>query len=226
MTDEATSPAPQSTLPVPRRSWIKTIAFGVILLLSGMVIGSGLTVIGIRRWANEMRDRPDMFSERILARMQNDLKLTNQQKTEIEKIFKDAREELDEVRQRHRAQGQAYFKEIHDKVAQVLTSTQQKNWDDWWRRARERAFKDRPGGPSRSGKEPGGSDRDHRPKADADRGAPRDPSDRTIPPAFQREVAPGPPPNGIPELHFAPDPSASGPETQPEVRRVPSPQSP
>lgn len=166
MTDEATSPAATSTLPVPRRSWIKTVALGIVLLTSGMVIGSGVTVMGIRRWANEMRDRPDMFSDRILARMQNDLKLTKDQKGEIEKIFKQAREELDEVRQRHRAQGQAYFKEIHDKVAQVLTPSQQQDWDDWWRRARERAMKGRPGGPPKADQAPSGPERERRMKID------------------------------------------------------------
>ena len=152
--------ATQAPLPAPRRSWLKTAALGIVVLLSGMIIGSGLTVIGIRRWADEMRQRPDMFSNLILSRMERDLKLTKDQKSELGKIFKDTREELEEVRDQHRAQAQAFFRDFHDQVIRVLTPGQQKEWEKMWKRARERAFKERPGGPPRAG----GPERDRGPR--------------------------------------------------------------
>jgi hypothetical protein len=197
---------------MPRRSWLKTVLLGTVVLVSGMVIGSGLTIIGIRQWAQEMRQRPDMFSNRILARMEQDLKLTKDQKTELGKIFKDTRAELDEMRKQHRVQAQAFFRDFHDQVARVLTPDQQKEWEAWWKKARERAFKDRPGGPPR----PGGSDRDKGTREFR-------PLDELKQVPADREVPRDAPPQGIPERHFAPDPSAPSPENQPEPNRVSPP---
>jgi hypothetical protein len=127
---------------------------------------------------------------------------------------------LDEVRQRHRAQGQAFFKEVHDKVAQVLTPSQQKDWDEWWKRARERAMRK---GPPRPGMKAGGQERERRVRPEAGmRDVPLGPGDTQAPAADVTAA----PPNGIPEHHFADDPAAVGPEKQQEIRRVPAPQTP
>jgi len=207
MSDTLPSQPGPATLPAPRRSWIKTTLLGAVVLISGMIIGSGLTVIGIRRWADEMRQRPDMFSNRILARMEQDLKLTKEQKSELGKIFKATREELNEMRSQHRVQAQAFFRDFHDEVAHVLTPDQQKEWDTWWKRARERAFKERGVPPPR----PGGPGRERVPR-------PEGASDfRPL------DDLRGAPPQGIPERHFAPDPAAPGDESEPEPKRVPPP---
>lgn len=213
---ETPLPLTETLLPAPRRSWIKTIALGSVLLFSGMIIGSGLTVIGIRRWADEMRQRPDMFSNRILSRMEQDLKLTKDQKSEVGKIFKDAREELDEVRGQHRAQAQAFFRDFHDEIARVLTPNQQKEWETWWKRVRERTFKERPGGPPRAGgPEKDRAPREYRPLDDV--------KEQKRAPVDGDDAVQSPPPQGIPERHFAPDPSAPSAENQAEPNRVPPP---
>jgi len=178
--DTTTSGAPQITLPVPRPSRVKPVLLGAVLLISGIVIGSGLTLIGLKRRADEFRSRPDMFSNRILSKMETDLNLTKEQKSELSKIFKAAREDLDNVRRQHRAQAQGFFREFHDDVANVLTVKQQEEWEEWWKRARERAFKDRggPGGPGGPDGRNGPDGRDG-PSGSGERrgpGAPRDPA--------------------------------------------------
>ena len=186
MNNDSTNGAHEQ-LPVPGRSRTKTVLLGAVLLISGMVIGSGLTLIGLQRRAGEFRSRPDMFSNRILSKMETDLELTKEQKAELGKIFKDAREDLDDVRRQHRAQGQAFFKDFHDQVANVLTVKQQEEWEEWWKRARERAWKERggPGGPSRSG------DRDGKP--DGPEHGSREPKPDGPPP---NHPEPAPPPPG------------------------------
>lgn len=161
MSNEPTNGGSQGHLPVPQPSRVKPILLGTVLLISGMVIGSGLTLIGLKRRADEFRSRPDMFSMRILSKMESDLELTKEQKAELSKIFKAAREDLDDVRRQHRAQGQAFFKDFHDQVTNVLTVKQQEEWEAWWKRARERAWKERgggPGGPPRPGERDGKPD--------------------------------------------------------------------
>lgn len=186
-------------LPVPGRSRTKTVLLGAVLLISGMVIGSGLTLIGLKRRADEFRQRPEMFSSRILSKMETDLKLTKEQKAELAKIFKEAREELDDVRRQHRAQGQAYFRDFHDEVARVLTVKQQAEWEEWWKRARERAWKDRggSGGPPRPG------DRDGRDGPDG-------PNRRRGPGELRAPEMRDEPPDGPPPDPDAPSPPPPG----------------
>lgn len=183
----------QGGLPVPQPSRIKPVLLGTVLLMSGIVIGSGLTLIGLKRRADEFRSRPEMFSNRILSKMEDDLNLTKEQKAELNKIFKQAREDLDDVRRQHRAQAQSFFREFHDDVAKVLTVKQQAQWEEWWKRARERAFKDR-GGPRPGG--PEGSEGRSGPGGPGERRGPGEPRD----PAMSERVPPnGPPPDfGVP----------------------------
>lgn len=188
-------------LPPPRRSWARSVVLGTVLLLCGTVIGSGLTLVALKRRADEFRARPDLLSTRMLERMQADLDLTAKQKVEIEKIFADARKDASEARRRNQAQAQAFFREFQNKVAQVLTPSQQKEWEDWFRKARERAMRNRPGGPPGDHGEKKG-DRTNRGFRE-----PATPSDAEAPLA--------PPPQGIPERHFAPDPSAPDGESTP-----------
>ncbi len=185
--DVSQQTAPEGALPMPRRSRMKAFMLGTVLLLSGVVIGSGLTLIGLNRRAQEFRQRPDMFSNRILSKMETDLELTKEQKSELSKIFKAAREDLDDVRRQHRVQAQAFFRDFHDQVAQVLTVKQQGQWEEWWKRARERAFQERggPGGPSGQAG-PGGQGGKPKPENQKEGGkpekAPPPPNDQAPPP--------------------------------------------
>jgi len=176
----------------PRRALWKTLALSGALLMSGVIIGVGLTLIGIRHRLDDFRSRPDLLSQRMVQRMSKDLQLTDKQTDEIKKIFASTREEADAMRQRNRAQAQAFFREFQNKVAQVLTPSQQKEWEVWFRQARERAFHNRPGGPQ--------GDRDERKgeRPGPDRGF----GDRTQRNGDSSESI-GPPPVGIPERAFA-----------------------
>lgn len=194
------SDSPMDILTPPRRSWWKTVALSAALFASGVVIGVGLTLMGIRNRLDEFRSRPDLLSQRMVQRMEHDLGLTSRQTEEIRKIFDASREEADAMRQRNRAQAQAFFREFQNKVAQVLTPSQQKEWEEWFRKARDRAMQHRPGDrDEKRGDKPGENRgfRDGPPPGDRRDGPPP-------PPNFESEI--GPPPPGIPEHHFAPKP--------------------
>ncbi len=184
---------PESPLPVPRRSVWKTVALGTVLLLCGMFIGSGLTLIGIKRRVDEFRARPDLLSERMVDRMDAELELTDKQTEEIRKIFGEARRESAQMRERGRAQAQAFFRDFQGKVSQVLTPSQQSEWEEWFRKARGRAMRERSGGPR--DKDNDGKRGDGPPE----RGFGDRPRGDELPSVL------GPPPEGIPERHFAPD---------------------
>ena len=142
MVDEAHNPL-EGALPAPRRYVWKTVALSTVLVLCGMFIGSGLTLMAINRRVDEFRARPELVSERMVERMQADLELTEKQTEEIRKIFGDARRDAGQMRERNRAQAQAFFRDFQGKVSQVLTPSQQAEWEEWFRKARGRAIRDR-----------------------------------------------------------------------------------
>jgi hypothetical protein len=189
-----------AALPPPRRSWWKAATLGAVLFLSGLFIGGGLTLIALKRRADEFRARPDLLSQRMMERMQTELALTDKQAEEIDKIFEDAHKEASEMRRRSRAQAQAFFREFQAKVAQVLTPAQQEQWEEWFRKARDRAMKDRwQGGPREENGARGDGESPGR-------------GFRQRPPSGHPEPPIGPPPPGIPEHHFNQESDPAGPD--------------
>jgi hypothetical protein len=173
-----------------------------VLVLCGIFIGSGLTLMALKRRVDEFRSRPDLLSQRMLDRMKTDLELTDSQSEEIRKIFTEARREAGQMRERNRAQTQAFFREFQGDVAQVLTPSQQSEWEEWFRRARSRAMKDRHEGSKDDKSDDGPDKRDDKPqRLRMDDGvSPVNPADpRPAPPNFGDE------PPRLPELRRGPD---------------------
>ncbi len=140
MADHATSESDQA-LPQTRRSWLKTAALSLALLLSGAVIGSGVTVIALRRRADEARRHPEWLSRRTLARMRDRLDLSDAQAEQIRQIFANTRRQAQMLRGEHRREARAIMDVMHEDVSAVLTPEQRAEWERWIRRARERAFR-------------------------------------------------------------------------------------
>jgi len=131
-------------LPQLRRGRVKTVALGVALLVSGAVIGSGLTLVVIKRGLDKARDQPSMLSQRMLSRMERHLDLTPDQSAEIREIFQENRKRVHAFRERHHERAQSFMEGLHDDVAAVLNPEQREKWDAWYAKARKRAFRHRP----------------------------------------------------------------------------------
>lgn len=141
MMDEADTP--QATgLPNARRDWIRPAVFGVVMLLCGAVIGSGLTVIGVRKEAERVKENPRWLSETAAKRMDRDLDLTDEQSVRVREIFSAHHERVRAIRREHHGRARELFGELQSEIEAVLTLEQAEEWRERMQRLRERALKD------------------------------------------------------------------------------------
>jgi len=167
MTDQL--PPPQ--LPTPPRVWL-TLLMGGILLVSGMVMGAGGSVLFLKHRFDQPDHEPKHFSDRLAKRMTRDLDLSEEQSEKIHSIFKAHQEEMHTIRLQIKDEIDTSFEGIKSEVKAVLTPEQIEKWE---RRIHE--YRDRPahdeGGRGRGpgGRGPGGRNGEHR-KRDGHRDGP------------------------------------------------------
>ena len=130
------SDTPVPTPPV-RRSW-RTWAAGLIILLSGIIIGAG---IGFR--AARMRDSltfldPHNVPARVARIMKFQLGLNEEQREKLEAIFTRRGKEIDQIRLKMLPEMDAVFEDLRKEVDTVLTPDQAKAWDEKFLELRER----------------------------------------------------------------------------------------
>lgn len=129
-------------LPTPGRSWLRPLTFGTVLLISGAVIGSALTVLVMRSQAERARKDPAWLSQRAAARLVHDLDLTTEQADQVHEIFRAHHEQVRSFRQQHRTKAREMFANLQTEIEEVLTPEQAEKWRKRIKRARERAMRD------------------------------------------------------------------------------------
>ena len=121
-----TSNTPQ--LPTPPRTWL-TLFMGGMLIVSGMVMGAGASVLFLKHQIDEPNLHPDRFGERILKSMTHDLDLTEEQSVQIRAIFKSHQEEMHTIRLQIKDEVSASFEELKGEVEAVLSPEQIEKWE-------------------------------------------------------------------------------------------------
>lgn len=129
-------------LPAPGRSWLRPLAFGTVLLISGAVIGSALTVSVMRSQAERARKDPAWPSQRAAARLVHDLGLTSEQAGQVHDIFRAHHERVRAFREKHGSTAREMFAKLQLEIEEVLTPEQAEKWRKRIQRARERAMRD------------------------------------------------------------------------------------
>jgi Spy/CpxP family protein refolding chaperone len=153
--DNAPPPAPSlpgSALRRPkRRVWLAT-ALGAVILICGMAIGSGGTILWIRHKMEQFRRGPNQMHVELADRVRVQLNLTDDQTKRIEEILKKRHEALMKL---HRETFKSELEGMRAEVATVLTPEQAKKWnDDYESIMRIPPFPPPPGGPPPHGGPP------------------------------------------------------------------------
>lgn len=130
-------------LPKPPRAWL-TLLIGGVLVLSGMVIGAGGTVLLVKNRLEQPDQAPSHFSRRLAERMTRDLDLTREQKTDIQEIFARHQKELHAVRKSVEQRVTESFNTMQSEVEAILTPQQAKMWRERARRFNSRGERSRP----------------------------------------------------------------------------------
>lgn len=192
-------------LPAPGKSWLRPLGFGAVLLISGAVIGSALTMLVLRSQAERARNDPTWLSQRAAARLIRHLDLTPEQGEQVREIFHAHHERVRAFREEHGSTAREMFADLQAEIEEILTPEQAEKWRRRIERARERAmregaWRDR-GDPRMQGP------RDHGPRPDnrywrerQERPDGMRPHERFLRP----EGMPPPPPEGTPPPEGAP----------------------
>ena len=132
------NPAP---LPPPAASKLRPVIFGVVLLMCGVAIGSGATILLVRSEANRAMRDPNWMTQRAAARLEKDLNLTANQAAQVREIFQAHRERVHAFRSQHGDRARQMFRELQRDIEEVLTPGQAEKFRARLQRARERTFR-------------------------------------------------------------------------------------
>lgn len=165
------------------RQIILQIVVGMVILICGIIIGSGAAVL---RFEDEMvmRRGPRPPTQEVVKEMEIRYNLTPEQIKQVEAAFAKRREAIQSIFEEFRSKSEAEFKTLSAEIKKVLTPEQYERWEQDFKRRRRPSppwERGRPGerGPGRRGG-PGGRGPDGRgPGRDFGEGGPRDFRDRS-----------------------------------------------
>lgn len=125
---------PQTAAPSP----YKPMLFGVLILISGILIGAGLMYIRMQRHIpRNPEPGPEYFSERIMRHMVGELRLTPEQRGQIDPIIKQHFESMHQIRMEARPKISEEIKQMNEAILPVLTEQQKRRWQEQARQIRE-----------------------------------------------------------------------------------------
>jgi hypothetical protein len=125
---------PASALARPRRRWIRTALLALIIFVSGVLVGGGLTfkflTAGFKRFFQE----PEALAESITHRMKKRLDLTDEQAVQVRRIILERTKAFQSLRKEVQPKLDAEIENTRREVAAVLTAEQARKWEKSFRR--------------------------------------------------------------------------------------------
>jgi hypothetical protein len=113
----------------PRRRWIWTILLALVIFISGVLVGGGVTFKVITNGFKRSFQDPAVSAERITHRMKRRLDLTDEQTVQVRRIFLEQQKEIQSLRRQIRPQLEAQFEKTRRELAAVLTPEQARKWE-------------------------------------------------------------------------------------------------
>lgn len=156
-------PAPVPPVVGPRPG--RMIVLGAVILLCGMVLGAGVTFLGLRPRLVPDMEGPRMLPDSTVGRLREMLDLSDEQARQIQAILARREKALLALRSEMRPRVNAQLEQTRQEIAAVLTPEQAARWNEQFERSRRRWMQPAPRGE--------GYGRDGRPKSPP--GGPRGP---------------------------------------------------
>ena len=119
---------------------LKPILLSLLILISGIIIGAGITLIltGNSATSKTMPPGPEYMSRRMVNRIVNELKLSPQQQEQLNPIVQKHMKAMEDIRQEARPKISAEIKQMNEEIASILDDRQKEIWQDNIKRMRER----------------------------------------------------------------------------------------
>ena len=123
----------------PATPVLKPILFSTLILISGIVIGAGLTLIitGQSNVTKSLPPAPEYMSGRMVKRIAEELKLPPEQREQLEPIVKKHMKAMDDIRQDARPKIMDEIKQMNDEIMAILDEGQQPLWQEKMKHMKE-----------------------------------------------------------------------------------------
>lgn len=124
---------------IPTTATLKPVIFSLLILVSGIIIGAGLTLIitGNSTTQKAMPPGPEYMSRRMVNRIVRELRLSPEQHELLKPIIQKHMKAMDDIRQEARPKISAEIKQMNEEIASILDDKQKEMWQYKINRMRE-----------------------------------------------------------------------------------------
>jgi hypothetical protein len=117
----------------PRRRWVWPVLLALVIFVSGVLVGGGLTFKIITSGFKRSFQDPEVSAERITNRMKKRLDLTDEQVVQVRRIILEQQKAFQSMRKQVRPQLEEQFEKTRRELAAVLTPDQARKWEKRFR---------------------------------------------------------------------------------------------
>jgi uncharacterized protein YneF (UPF0154 family) len=111
-----------------RRIWL-SILLGVVIFACGAVVGVGAALYVVQRMVAEIVREPDRMADRMARHMERKLRLSGEQKAQVEAILKRRIDGLLDIRRDVRPRIAEQIDLLEQEMRDVLTDDQMHEWE-------------------------------------------------------------------------------------------------
>ena len=105
------------------------VLLGILILISGMVIGAGMTAIIGRRMVMQFMDHPERLYTKTTDRLRKRLDLSDEQTEQVREIVETRLGSLIEIHRDVRPKVEEQLMLFRDEVTKILDEDQLDNWN-------------------------------------------------------------------------------------------------
>jgi TolA-binding protein len=113
----------------PRRRWVWPVLLALVIFVSGVLVGGGLTFKIITSGLKRSFQDPEVSAERITNRMKKRLDLTEEQVVQVRRIILERQKAFQSMRKQVRPQLEAQIEKTRQELAAVLSPEQARKWE-------------------------------------------------------------------------------------------------
>ena len=124
---------------LPTTSVLKPVIFSALILISGIIIGAGLTLIitGGPSTQKSLPPGPEYMSGRMVERIVRELHLSGQQQEQLRPIVQQHMKAMDDIRRQARPEISKELKQMNEEILSILDGPQKEIWQDRIQRMQE-----------------------------------------------------------------------------------------
>jgi hypothetical protein len=118
-----------------KKRW-RSLLLGILILVCGMAIGTGGTVVVMKRIILHSIQHPEKVPQRITDRMRGKLDLTEDQAAKVKAILTESQKKIQDLLRQIQPEVDKEFEKAKEDVAAILKPDQAKKWRDRFDRLR------------------------------------------------------------------------------------------